>query len=389
MRIRSFHPGMIGGNEKMTDDAIAPTTAETPVLQQFSCRQCGAKLVFQPGTQTQKCEYCGFENPIPQSEADIVEEDFCAQLLALSEKEPTTESLLVKCEACGVDVTLPPNITTDLCPFCGSTIVASGISKKTIRPKALLPFRITKGEAVAAFQRWLSNLWFAPEALKHFAQLEKGMQGIYLPYWTYDSDATSFYRGERGVDYWTTETYTVREGGRIVTKTRQVKRTRWYPASGTVWNHFDDILIPATDHLPPSFLDALEPWDLDQLTPYDERFLAGFRVASYSVTLPEGFSRAKEIMGETIRETVRRDIGGDHQRIHAIKTQYDRITFKHILLPVWLNTYRFRDKSYRFLVNARTGEVQGERPYSWIKIALAILGAIAILAGLLSILTHT
>jgi hypothetical protein len=85
-------------------------------------------------------------------------------------------------------------------------------------------------------------------------------------------------------------------------------------------------------------------------------------------------------MYEGICATIREDIGGDHQRIHSVKTRYENIMFKHLLLPVWLSAYRFRERVYRFLVNARTGEVQGERPYSWVKIALLVLG---IIGGLL------
>ena len=78
----------------------------------------------------------------------------------------------------------------------------------------------------------------------------------------------------------------------------------------------------------------------------------------------------------TIRATIARDIGGDHQRIHSVDTRYFNVTFKHALLPVWISAYRFHERTFRFLVNARTGEVQGERPYSWIKITLAVLAAI-------------
>ena len=64
----------------------------------------------------------------------------------------------------------------------------------------------------------------------------------------------------------------------------------------------------------------------------------------------------------------------------TMHTEFGTITFKHILLPVWISAYRFKNQPYRFLVNARTGEVQGERPWSWIKIALATTGVAATLA---------
>ncbi|VAW70267.1 Primosomal protein N' (replication factor Y) -superfamily II helicase, partial [hydrothermal vent metagenome] len=81
-----------------------------------------------------------------------------------------------------------------------------------------------------------------------------------------------------------------------------------------------------------------------------------------------------------IHREIKRDIGGDEQRIDSVDTRYQDASFKHILLPVWISAYRYRNKLYQILVNARTGEVQGLRPYSWIKITLAVSGAVAIIA---------
>jgi len=85
-------------------------------------------------------------------------------------------------------------------------------------------------------------------------------------------------------------------------------------------------------------------------------------------------------MEEPIRNTVRRDIGGDHQQIDTVSTQYSNITFKHILLPLWLSAYRYHDRTYRFMVNARTGEVRGERPYSFWKVTLFISAILSVIA---------
>ena len=95
----------------------------------------------------------------------------------------------------------------------------------------------------------------------------------------------------------------------------------------------------------------------------------------------DGFAMAADVMDPQIRQAIRHDIGGDHQRIHSVNTRHDDVTFKHILLPVWLSAYRYRDRVYRFLVNARTGEVQGERPWSWIKIAAAAVAAATIVGA--------
>lgn len=130
--------------------------------------------------------------------------------------------------------------------------------------------------------------------------------------------------------------------------------------------------------LPQALVAKLEPWDLEELVPYADDYLSGFRSESYRVGLAEGFEVAKTVMDEGIRQSICRDIGGDHQRIHNVHTLYSNITFKHLLLPVWVSAYRFHDKIYRFVVNARTGEVQGERPWSFVKIALAVLAVLAV-----------
>jgi len=178
-----------------------------------------------------------------------------------------------------------------------------------------------------------------------------------------------------------TESYSTTENGRSVTKTRQVQHTRWHSASGTVSNAFDDVLVAGSASVPERLLDSLAPWDLAALAPYAEEYLAGFRSESYTVALEAGFEAAKQKMEPVIEQSIRRDIGGDEQRIARKDTRYRAITFKHILLPVWICAYRFGNKTYRIVVNARTGELQGERPYSWVKIVLAVLGAIAVALG--------
>ena len=353
---------------------------EDPIAtEQHACGQCGAKLDFAPGTSALKCPYCGFESQIAKSEVQVAELDYRTYFEKASEEKSTQEMQRVKCEKCGAETTASENTAAGLCPFCGANMVFSQRVSRLIKPEALLPFKISQKEAFDKFRGWIRKLWFAPGSLKQYARTDNKLSGIYIPFWTYDSDTTTAYRGERGDYYYTTETYTATENGRSVTRTRRVRHTRWTPAGGTVWNTFDDILILAGRSLPTQYADRLEPWDLANLVPYADEYLSGFRAESYQVSLPEGFESAKGIMASGIESSIRQDIGGDEQRIHGTQTQYADITFKHILLPVWLTAYRFREKIFRILINARTGEVQGERPFSAWKIAGAIIAALVVI----------
>jgi Zn finger protein HypA/HybF involved in hydrogenase expression len=356
--------------------------------RQFPCRQCGANLAFEPGVYALKCPYCQTENEIQQGRDVVREEDFYAALADQGSVEATAETLTVKCEACGAESALKPDVTADKCVFCGSAIVAQGRSVKRIKPKCLLPFHVKREEAMGAFRRWVAGLWFAPGDLARFADAN-AVKGVYIPYWTYDCETESDYAGERGDDYWDTETYTTHENGKWVTKTRQVRKTRWWPVSGRVGNPFDDILILASHSLPRKYTERLEPWDLGNLVPYSDEYLAGFVTESYQIDLATGFELAKGPMDGEIRQTICRDIGGDHQRIHSVDTRYFDITFKHVLLPLWISAYFYRGRTFRFLINARTGEVSGERPYSAWKIFFLVVFILVVVGMVLLLVSQS
>jgi len=354
-------------------------------IQQHTCNQCGAKVNFAPGTSVLKCPYCGSEMDIVPVASPVLERDYQEFLETAGEEKECTEAQRVKCDKCGAETTMPPESAAGICPFCGANLVFSGSVSRLIKPEALLPFQVTQTEAFKKFRHWIQKLWFAPNDLKDYARSQGKLAGVYVPYWTYDSETTTVYQGARGDHYYVTETYTAVENGRSVSRTRQVRHTRWSPAAGTVMNSFDDVLVLASKSLPRKYADSLEPWDLPNLVSYADEYLSGFRAESYQIGLSEGFEAAKGVMAGTIDSSIRQQIGGDEQRIHSTQTQYRNITFKHILLPVWLSAYRFRDKVYRILINARTGEVQGERPYSAWKITGAILLGLVIVGVIILI----
>ncbi len=362
------------------DTAVTSTAPQ----REFPCIQCGAKLVFAPGTTVLACQHCGTENPIPVADEPVYENDYAAALSQLAAGEAVSEALAVKCSSCGAQTALPPNVTADKCPFCGAPIVAEASSQRLIRPGYLLPFKVTVNQAMQLFQSWIASRWFAPSALRQNAEAGR-LSGIYMPAWTYDCTTDSTYTGQRGDDYWVTETHTQMVNGKAQVRTHQVRKTRWRSVSGRVRVGFDNLLVRASESLPEEYFHTLEPWDLDNLVEYRDEYLAGFSCESYQVSLPAGFEHAREDMQNPIRASICGDIGGDHQRIDSVSTRYFDITFKHILLPLWISAYHYHERSFRFMVNARTGEVHGERPYSAWKIVLSILGAAALIAAVVLI----
>ncbi len=357
--------------------SLPPPIPSAPAQRQFPCKDCGANLVFEPGSSCLKCPYCGAENQIAlDPAAAVVEHDFLAALHATAGAALTVDVLAIKCTSCGAESSFKDDVVASKCTFCGFPIVATGQSRKLIKPQSLLPFAITREQAGQSFRLWVASLWFAPNDLKTQAE-RSGIDGAYIPAWTYDSDTFSQYTGARGDNYWETETYYETDSqGRSQARTRQVMKTRWTFVSGNVFNRFDDVLVLASHSLPPKLGRKLQPWDLPNLTPYQDEFISGFVCESYQVGLEDGFGEARQIMDSFIRTAIMHQIGGDQQRIDWVNTNYNNITFKHILLPLWISAYLYRERSFRFLVNARTGQVQGERPYSAIKITILVVSIV-------------
>jgi hypothetical protein len=365
------------------DGMNGPSESSGP--RRFPCPGCGASLEFNPVGGVLACQYCGRTEVIPASAEHVVERSYMDYLRPGPDRLAalTAAAMQAGCGNCGASVTFEPPDVAGLCPFCGTAIVAQPQSADPlVTPSGLIPFRTTRQDAASSIHQWLATRWFAPNALKRQAHQDQ-INGVYLPFWTYDSNTVSHYRGERGEHYYETEYYTETDSnGKSVTKSRQVQKTRWYSASGTVERWFDDVLIAATTSVDSGRLGTLEPWDLPALQSYDPRFLAGYKAQRYTIDVDQGFETAKGVMAPTIRTDVRRDIGGDEQRIHSVSTSYSGITFKHLLLPVWITAYQYGGKVYQVMVNACTGEVQGDRPYSFWKIATLVAAIAALLVYL-------
>jgi len=362
----------------MTD----PSTVDPAASRIFPCEACGATVEYAPGTTALRCPYCQHEQAIVPVPRQVQEHPF-EELATLPAKSRADAGSLrtFHCPAC--QARTESDSLSLRCQFCATPLVADAAPTERIVPEAVVPFDLDRSGARKALRAWTSSRWFAPSSLKRVTEAETS-KGSYLPHWTYDASTVSNYRGERGEHYWVTESYTVTENGETRTETREVQRTRWWPASGTVFEDFDDILVPGTTRMPQDQLDKLHPWPLEEARPYQEEYLAGFQTLRYDIEPETGLETAKTKMASVIKARCRDDIGGDEQRVHSVNTRYSDLTFKLLLLPVWILSYLHAGRSWQVMVNARTGEVIGERPYSVLKIVTATLAALAAVgAGIL------
>jgi ribosomal protein S27E len=352
--------------------------------QRFVCSECAAEQKYDAASGKLKCSHCGATRDVPTGTGTVVEYDFFQGLAAapkgLGAGGATRAS---KCQECGANVVFADGATTTTCTFCGSSkVLEQAENQQAIRPESLVPFAVDKKRANQAFGDWLGKLWFRPGDLKRMAKVQE-VAGVYVPFWTYDAHVESSWSAEAGYYYYETEEYTVQENGEEVWKTREVQRTRWERAWGHRADDFDDVLVCASVGLPPELAGRLSTFDTHELVPYAPGFLAGWRAEEYAVDLAGGFQSAQQTMEKEQQKRCGHDVPGDTQRGLHVDNVFSAITFKHVLLPVWIAAYRYRNQVYRFLVNGQTGEVVGKAPWSWVKIALFVLTLMALVAILI------
>jgi DNA-directed RNA polymerase subunit RPC12/RpoP len=350
----------------------------------FACGNCGAVLRFSPGTEALRCSYCGHVTRIDAAPQVVEEQDLDDAVARLGDATPPTKAVEARCEGCGAGFTFAAPLHAGPCPYCGQSVVVPPAGALT--PSGLLPFLVGEEPAREAINDWLGRLWFAPGHLKAEMRGRDALAGRYVPHFTFDSATETAFRGMRGDVYHETRRVPVIVNGQRTTQLQQVPKVRWTPAAGRVARRFDDVLVAASTTLPPSLLGRLNRFDTQGARPFQPDFLVGFESERYQLGLTTAFARAQALMRDVIQADVRARIGGDMQRITAMDVRHHDRRFKLVLLPIWRAELRFMNRRYRVLVNGRTGEIVGERPWSFWKIALAVVVALAVGSGLAALI---
>jgi predicted RNA-binding Zn-ribbon protein involved in translation (DUF1610 family) len=348
--------------------------AEIQALEKHPCAACGAQAEWDPSRQLLVCPFCGTAAPfrVDAATGAIVELDLAKALRELPDEGRgwNAAKRTVQCQSCKAVSVFDPERVAQNCDFCGSpSLIDYQEIKAPIRPQSLLPFKVTESHVREQIRRWYGSKWLAPNALRSRALVDR-VHGIYIPYWTFDAHAICPWEAEAGHYYYTTETYRDSKGNR---QTRQVRHTRWEPASGEVRHFFDDEPIPGTHGIAHDLLKQVEPFPTTELVPYDTAFLSGFVVEHYQIVLFEAADRSRQAMTAQLHQMAASEVPGDTHRNLQIHPQFSGETFKHVLVPVWLLTYNYGAKVYQVIVNGYTGKMTGRYPKSPWKVAFVVL----------------
>ncbi len=357
-------------NEKVLSQ-INEGLAQENATETAQCPACGAKMVFDPEKQQLLCPYCGSLSEIDMTKLSQ-EIDF-NKLLASPQNDWGTETHVFRCNNCGAKEVLSKNEIAKECPFCGTTNIVVTEELSGLKPNGVVPFAISKEQATEFATKWARKKFFAPSAFKKSAKPEK-VKGTYSPAFTFDTRTSSTYYGRLGKYYYRTVT---RNG-----KQERIREIRYFTVSGNYNMQFDDILIQASEKISQQNLDNMRPFDTNDSKEYSTDFLHGYIAQSNDKSGQDCWADAQVVANAEIRRRILRKYTYDTVEYLNVNTAFCDVTYKYLLLPIYVGNCNWKQKVYNFFVNGKNGKVTGKTPVSPLKVGIAILLGMAVLFGL-------
>ena len=361
---------------------MRPSTSTSPdnrpadsiaAVEKYPCAACGAQAEWNPSRQMLVCSFCGTAAPfsVDDKTGALVEHDLVKALREVPDAERgwLEAKRTVQCQSCKAVSVFDPARVGQNCEFCGSPkLLDYNEIRAPIRPQGVLPFRVDQGKVREQIRGWFGSKWIAPSDLKRRGLVDR-VKGVYIPYWTFDAQVVCPWEADAGHYYYTTEEYRDNQGK---VQTRQVRHTRWVPASGQVEHFFDDVPVPGTHGVHTHLLRQVEPFATKELVGYETAYLSGFVVEHYQVVLFDAAERSQQSMHGQLMEMCAAEVPGDTHRNLQIHPSYSGQTFKHVLVPIWMLTYNYGPKVFQVIVNGYSGKMAGEYPKSIWKILLLV-----------------
>jgi len=300
-----------------------------------ACANCGAEMKYKPGSNQLNCDYCGFEAFIEESKTSFEELELRHYINMVGDHAFTEKIEILQCKNCGANQHVEENFKSLHCVYCAEPLIIEDAEEEGwIVPGGVLPFQLDRKKAT----------------------------------------------GQRGDFYYENQNYRDAKGN---VRTRRVRRTSWSRASGQVQGFIDDILINASEKKRREIPEKVANWNLKKsLAPFNKKYLAGFVTEKYTISLKDGHQQSYKEAKNIAYHWIRKDIGGDTQRVNQADIKLTNETFKHVLLPMYISSYRYNGTNYNFYVNGQTGSISGKHPYSFWKIFFFVLVIIIVLVGI-------
>ncbi len=362
----------------MVEDSSSLEVAQEQVeTDSVKCPCCGANMSYNPNLNKLSCAHCGAEKDVES--VAVLEQDLRSALFNGNMWEEDKVSLFA-CENCGAKVVLEQSETAKNCPFCGTSHVKKSEELPGLKPNGLIPFTIDYEKALEYSKSWAKSRFFAPKKFKKGLK-ENNVKGIYAPCFTFDSATFSTYNAKIGK----VKSRTVGSGK----NRRTVTYVDWRIVSGTYSYSFDDVLISSGEKVSQQKLDKLSPFDTNNGKKYQEEYLLGFGAYHYDTDINSCWEMAKSKIDVSLKNKILSQYSYDRVAYFNVVTTHSNVTYKYVMLPVYVGNFNYKSKLYNFYVNGSTGKTFGKYPKSIAKILSVVLLVGACAIGLIYLLAKS
>jgi DNA-directed RNA polymerase subunit RPC12/RpoP len=348
-------------NEKLNKDevlpegqGVAPLAPREPIeatAVSYQCPNCGGHMQFDPHNNSLSCNYCDHqEDRAPEitasADPEIQSGDQVVDLILPTMKgHRMAEAVhILSCQRCGAQTLMDVGEKSAVCPYCGSNqVIDSEETRDLIEPQTIGLIKVKEGQIPEIMAPWLKEGWYTPDDLSR-ASRQIEVRPAYYPFWSFSGSLEA---------RWSCE---IREG---------INQTaRWVPRNGTEILMFENKLVSGVSRIPDQAVEELSPFKLENLEPFAPEQLAGWSALAYDKSMADSSLIARENFVKEARQIVSRraTVGKERRDFKVGGGKWSGMTFKLILLPLWVGTYRYKGKNYRIYINGQTGKVSGQKP---------------------------
>jgi DNA-directed RNA polymerase subunit RPC12/RpoP len=338
---------------------VEPEEAQPAKL--FDCPQCGGVMRYDTESTDLKCERCGHIIVVEEKPAKDVEQVLDITLPTEKGQRWAEAQRRMVCQQCSATTIFPIGQTSSDCPFCGSAVmVAAREDDVILPPQAIIPMGFEEADAKKKFRKWLGSGFFAPDDLGKQVR-SGGLRPAYIPFWVFEATVNGKWQAQVAEGYGDNK--------------------QWLARTGEHTFFFSNELVPGTKQLARDLLAKTEPFDMNYLVEYKPEYLAGWPAATYDVSLSAASLDARERMTNKAKKQLvyKAAPGQDIRDLQVYAADFGGVTYKQVLLPVWVSSYAYRGKNYRILINGQSGKVAGDKPTDSVKVAIIVLMTIVAL----------
>ena len=368
-------------------------------LTNYQCPSCTGPLHYVGASGKLECDYCGSCYDVTEIEALYAEkEKKAAEAKQVSEKESNIDASsdgslwdtsdlqkwdtdeenmkAYSCPSCGAELICDNTTAATSCPYCGNPTVVSGQFSGSLKPDYIVPFKVSKEDAIKALKDHYKGKIFLPKSFTEENHIQE-ICGIYVPFWMFDGKA------EGDAHYKATRSRTYNSGDYKITETKHYDVYR----AGIVT--FEKIPVDASSKMPDNHMDSIEPYNYDGLKGFSTAYLPGYLADKFDVSVEQSIERADKRCEGTLSSALRKTVSNyDTCTLSGDNINLQRGKVHYAMLPVWILNTKWDGKDFLFAMNGQTGKLIGDLPVSkgkfWglfaaIAVSLSIIGSLIVL----------